>query len=80
MQERLGEEHLEEMSEQLLSDEGSKDKQTEQLWKRMQALENQSRLNNVRLVGLKETFGTNGTLLNCVKKILAEGLRFVTNG
>lgn len=28
----------------------------------------------MRLIGLKETFGTNGTMLTCVQKILTEGL------
>eukprot|EP00064_Thunnus_orientalis_P015298 superscaffoldBa00002808_g15348 len=52
MQERLGEAegriaHLEEMAEPLLNDKGSKDKQTEQLWNRVQAPENHSRRNNL---------------------------------
>lgn len=85
MQERLGEAevriaHLEETSEQLLNDKGSKDKQMEDLWNRVQVLENHSRRNNVRLVGLKETLGTNGTLPECVKRILAEGLGIETDG
>lgn len=33
-----------------------------------------SKRNNARLIGLKETFGTNGTLLSCVQKIFTEGL------
>lgn len=71
MQERLGEAkvciaHLEETLEQLLNDKGSKDKETDELWNRVPALENQSRRSNVRLVGLKVTIGTNGTLLDCV--------------
>ncbi|ROJ57636.1 LINE-1 type transposase domain-containing protein 1 [Anabarilius grahami] len=37
-------------------------------------LENHSKRNNVRLVGLKEKYGTNGTLERCVKKVLSEGL------
>lgn len=28
----------------------------------------------MRLIGLKETFGTNVTMLTCVQKILTEGL------
>ena len=66
--------HLEETSEQLLNDKGNMDKHMEALWNRVQALENHSRRNNVRLVGLKETFGTNGTLPDCVHKIISEGL------
>lgn len=85
MQERLGEAevriaHLEETSEQLLNDKERKDKQMEDLWNRVQALENHSRRNNVRLVGLKETLGTNGTLSECVKRILAEGLGIENDG
>lgn len=60
--------HLKGTSEQLLTDEGKKNKQMEVMWDRIQALENQSKRNNVRLIGL------NGTLLTCVQKILAEGL------
>lgn len=79
MHERLGEAEtrivrLEETSERLDAAEGMKRKQMEVMWERIQTLENHSKRNNVRLVGLKETFGTNGTLLNCVQKILAEGL------
>lgn len=44
------------------------------MWDRIQALENHSKRNNVRLIGLKETFGTNGTSLGCVQKMLTEGL------
>lgn len=44
------------------------------IWDRIQALENHSKRNHVRLIGLKETFWTNGTLLGCVEKILTEGL------
>ncbi len=40
----------------------------------MQALENHSRRNDVRLGGLRETFGTNRTLSDRVQKILSEGL------
>lgn len=28
----------------------------------------------MRVIGLKETFGTNGTLMGCVQKMLTEGL------
>lgn len=66
--------HLEEASEQWQSDRASKDKDTEALWNRVQILENHSRRNNVRLLGLKEMFGTNGTLPDCLRKILSEGL------
>ncbi|KAK7899232.1 hypothetical protein WMY93_020085 [Mugilogobius chulae] len=72
--------HLEETSEQLLNDETRKSKDVEALWNRLQALENQSRRHNVRLVGLRESFGTNGTLLECVRKIFSEGLGVEADG
>ena len=79
MQERLSEAEmrigrLEDATERLHTDEDKKNKLMKAMWMRLQALENHSKRNNVRLVGLKETFGTNGTLLNCVQKILEEGL------
>lgn len=79
MQERLSEAEtritrLEETTEQTLADKDKKSKLMEAMWERVQAMENNSKRNNVRLVGLKETFGTNGTLLSCVQKILEEGL------
>uniref|UniRef100_A0AAV2KJ35 L1 transposable element RRM domain-containing protein n=1 Tax=Knipowitschia caucasica TaxID=637954 RepID=A0AAV2KJ35_KNICA len=52
-------------------------KKVSALWDRVQALENHSKRNNVRLVGLKETYGTDGTLEMCVKKVLSEGLGIV---
>ncbi|KAF7657199.1 hypothetical protein LDENG_00030590 [Lucifuga dentata] len=64
---------LEEASERLLRD-GGNTKQNEAMWGRIQALENHNRRNNMRLMGLKETYGTNGTLLSCVQKILTEVL------
>ncbi len=79
MQERLSEAEtrivcLEEATEQSHAEDDKKSKLMDAMWVRIQALENHSKQNNVRLVGLKETFGTNGTLLSCVKKILDEGL------
>ena len=37
-------------------------------------LENHSKRNNVRILGLKETYGTNSTMEECVKKMLSVGL------
>lgn len=37
-------------------------------------LENHSKRNNVRLLGLKETYQTNGTMEACVKKMLRDAL------
>lgn len=44
------------------------------MWERMQALDNQSKRNNVRVFGLKEAVGTGRTFLSCVRKMLVEGL------
>ena len=44
------------------------------MWDCIQVLENHRKRNNVRLLGFKETFGTNGTLQSCVQKILTKGL------
>lgn len=79
MQESLAEvetciEHLEETSEWLHTDGDKRKNLMEIMWDRIQALENHSKRNNVRLIGLKETFGTNRTLLGCVHKMLTEGL------
>ncbi len=65
---------LEDVTEGLTTDKDAKEKKIKALWDRVQMLENHSKRNNVRLVGLKETYGTNGTLERCVKKVLSEGL------
>lgn len=44
----------------------------EALWNRIQMLVNHSKRNNVRLLGLKETYGTNGTMEECVKKMMRD--------
>ena len=62
--------YLEETSERLDAAEGMRSKQMKVMWESIQTLENHSKRNNVILIGLKETFGTNGTLLYCVQKIL----------
>lgn len=72
--------HLEDSSERLVNDSSTRNKQVDVLWNRVQTLENQSRRNNVRLVGLKETYGTNGTLSTCIQRILKEGLELDTGG
>lgn len=79
MQERISEAearimHLEEAQERANADEDKNTKLMETMWERIQVMENHSKRNNVRLVGLKETFGTNGTLLDCVQKVLEDGL------
>lgn len=66
--------HLEDVTEELTTDKDAKEKKIKALWERVQMLENHSKRNNVRLVGLKEKYGTNGTLERCMKKVLSEGL------
>lgn len=68
---------LEETSEWLNIDKGKKSKQMEVMWEQLQVLDNHSKRNNVRLIGLKETLDTNGTPLDCVQRILSEGLQFL---
>lgn len=65
---------LEEATEPSHTDKDKKSKLNDAMWVCIQAMKNISKRNNVRLVCLKETIGTNGTLLSCVRKILAEGL------
>lgn len=65
---------LEDVTGGLVTDKDAKEKKIKVLWDRVQMLENHSKRNNVRLVGLKEKYGTNGTLERCVKKVLSEGL------
>lgn len=65
---------LEEATEPSHTDEDKKSKLIDAIRVCIQAMENLSKRKNVRLVGLKETIGINGTLLSCVKKILVEGL------
>ncbi len=74
MQERLAKTRivcLEETSVWLLTDKDKRGKLMDAMWDCIQTLENHSKRNNVRLIGLKET---NGKLLSCVLKILMEGL------
>lgn len=65
---------IEDVTERLKTDKDAKEKEIKVLWDRVQILENHSKRNNVRLVGLKEKYGTNGTLESCVKKVLSAGL------
>lgn len=71
---------LEDVTEGLTTDKDVKETKLKSLWERVQMLENHSKRNNVRLVGLKEKYGTNGTLEECVKKILSEGLGIEMEG
>lgn len=79
MQERLTEtevriSRLEDTSERLCAANTERSKLLDAMRDRFQALENHSKRNNVRIIGLKEMVGNDGTLLSCVKKMLVEGL------
>lgn len=64
---------LEDSTQQLLDSREPQMKCTEALWSRVEDLDNRSRRNNVRLLGLKEDIeGSN--LRACVKRVLSEGL------
>lgn len=66
--------HLEDTTERLVSNQEHDDKRMKALWDRIQMHENHSKRNNVRLLGMKETYGTNGTIEGCMKQILSVGL------
>ena len=60
-------------TQQLLRSREQQSKRLDDLWSRVEDLENRSHRNNVRLLGLKEDIeGDN--LIECVGKILSEGL------
>lgn len=65
---------LEDTTGQLQTAADKRHELVEAMWERIQVLENHSKRNNVRIIGLKETVGADGTLVNCVRKMLAEGL------
>ncbi|XP_053356914.1 vomeronasal type-2 receptor 26-like [Clarias gariepinus] len=65
---------IEDVTERLTTDKDAKEKEIKVLWDRLQILENYSKRNDVRLVGLKEKYETNSTLESCVKKVLSAGL------
>lgn len=85
IQVRLGEaegrvSRLEDTTDRLASRGDSAEKRIEVLWDRVQMLENHSKRNNVRLLGLKESYGTNGTIEDCVGKMLRDGLGVDVDG
>ena len=53
---------LEYTTERLISNREHDEKKMDAMWNRMQVLETHSKRHNVRLVGFKETFETNGTM------------------
>lgn len=85
IQVRLGEAEgwislLEDTTDRLVNDGEHAEKKMEAQWYRLQMLENHSKRNNVRLLGLKETYGTNGTMEACVKKMLRDALGLEVEG
>lgn len=52
------------------------DKKVQALWSRVEELENRSRRNNIRIIGLKEGSELPGQMDQCVEKILSEALGF----
>lgn len=71
---------LEDTSDRLVNGNDDCDKKVEVLLNHLEELENHSKRNNVRLVGLRETYGTNGTMELCVRNILREGLGVDVDG
>lgn len=66
--------HLEVIVGRLKVDGERRPKRVEEMLERIQIMENHSKRNNIRLIGLKEMLGTNGTLMRCTRSIMAEGL------
>lgn len=71
---------MEDATEGLINNRDQDEKRMDAMWNRLQMLENHSKRNNVRLVGLKETYGTNGTMESCVRRVLSEGLGVDVDG
>lgn len=65
---------VEDVTARLQTEEAKMSKRCEVMWDRIQALENYGKRNNVRIIGLRETVGADGALLNSVHKMMAEGL------
>lgn len=79
MQERLVEAetwvgHLEETADRLKVDGERRQWRMEEMWECIQIMENHSKRNNIRLIGLKEMLGTNRTLMRCIPSIKVEGI------
>ncbi|KAL1279415.1 hypothetical protein QQF64_026088 [Cirrhinus molitorella] len=54
-------------------------KRLEVMWNRIEELENRSRRNNVRMIGLKEGLEAGG-MIKCMYKIMSEGLGIEPDG
>uniref|UniRef100_A0A672SW74 L1 transposable element RRM domain-containing protein n=1 Tax=Sinocyclocheilus grahami TaxID=75366 RepID=A0A672SW74_SINGR len=65
--------NMEDVTSKLVGDGERHDKRLEVMWNRTEDLENRSRRNNVRMIGLKEGLEAGG-MIKCVYKILSEGL------
>ncbi len=77
IQERLDEaegriSNMEDITSKLVGD----DKRLEVMWNRIEDLENRSRRNNVRMIGLKERLEAGG-MIKCMYKILSEGWELI---
>ncbi len=84
IQERLDEaegriSNMEDITSKLIGDGERHDKRLEVMWNRIEDLENRSRRNNVRMIGLKERLESGG-MIKCVYKILSEGLGIDPDG
>lgn len=71
--------NMEDVTSKLVSDGERYDKRLEVLWNRIEDLENRSRRNNVRMIGLKEGLEAGG-MIKCVNKIISEGLGIDPDG
>lgn len=81
---RLGEaeqriSEVEDVSARMEENVGKCDKKLETLWTRVEDLENRSRRNNVRMVGLKEGKEETGKVIQYVEKVLSQGLGLTGN-
>lgn len=81
IQERLDEaegriSNMEDITSKLVGDGERHDKRLEVMWNRIEDLENRSRRNNVRMIGLKERLEAGG-MIKCVYKILSEGWELI---
>lgn len=70
---------VEDTTVQLANASEQNNKRLEMLWNHVEGLENRSRHNNVRLIGLKEGAEAGG-LIKCVQSIMSEGFGIELDG
>uniref|UniRef100_A0A3Q3MPB5 L1 transposable element RRM domain-containing protein n=1 Tax=Labrus bergylta TaxID=56723 RepID=A0A3Q3MPB5_9LABR len=63
---------VEDTTEQIVDANEHNERRVEMLWNRVEDLENRSRRNNVRLIGLKEGAEAGG-LMKCIQSIMSDG-------